>query len=97
MSSHLISGLIKLFIVGIGITPTLVGLLAAGIMIGKAKPCEGAAPCRPVAYGGEVLLIPIGTAVPFVCGYLLFLVPTGSKKQKQLTVSVLPSGVTNDA
>jgi hypothetical protein len=95
MSSSL-SGLIKLLIGAIGLTPTLVGLLAAGIMIGKAKPCEGAAPCRPVAYGAEVLLIPIGTAVPFVCGYLLFLVPTGSKKQKQSSASILPSGVTTD-
>lgn len=96
MSSGL-SGLIKLFIVGIGLTPTLVGLLAAGIMLGKAKPCEGGAPCPPIAYGGEVLLIPIGTAVPFVCGYLLFLVPTSPKKQKQSSASILPRGVTNDA
>jgi hypothetical protein len=96
MSSSL-SGLVKLLICAIGLTPTLVGLLAAGIMLGKAKPCEGAAPCRPVAYGGEVLLIPIGTAVPFICGYLLFLVPASSNKQKQLSASILPRGVTNDA
>ena len=92
-----LSGLAKLLICGVGITPTLVGLLAAGIMLGKAKPCEGAAPCRAVAYGGEVLLIPIGTGVPFICGYLLSLVPASSKKQKLSSASILPSGVAKDA
>ena len=92
-----LSGLAKLLICGVGITPTLVGLFAAGIMIGKAKPCEGAAPCRAVAYGGEVLLIPIGTGVPFICGYLLTLIPRSAKKQKQSSASILPSGVAKDA
>jgi hypothetical protein len=92
-----LSGLAKLLICGVGITPTLVGLLAAGIMMGKAKPCEGTAPCRAVAYGAEVLLIPMGTAVPFVCGYLLSLVPATPKKQEQSSASISPSGVTTDA
>lgn len=92
-----LSGLLKLLICGVGLMPTLIGLLAAGIMIGKAKPCEGAAPCRAVAYGGEVLLIPIGTSVPFICGYLLTLIPASAKKQKLSSASILPSGVTNDA
>ncbi len=77
-----LSGLIKLVIFGVGAMPTLVGLLAAGIMLGKPKPCD-AVPCQPVPYGAEVLLLPIGTAVPFVCGYLLMLVPSGTKRQKR--------------
>jgi hypothetical protein len=95
MSSS-VSGLVKLLIGALGLTPTLVGLFAAGIMIGKAKPCEGTAPCRAVAYGAEVLLIPIGTAVPFICGYLLTLVPVSPKKQKQSSASILRSGVRTD-
>lgn len=80
-----LSGLLKLLICGVGITPTLVGLLAAGIMIGKPKPCDVTVPCRLVVYGGEVLLIPIGTAVPLICGYLLTLFPTTASRPRKVS------------
>jgi hypothetical protein len=44
--------------------PTAIALLFAGIMIGKPKPCEGAAPCKTSRFSSEVLLLPVFTFVP---------------------------------
>lgn len=85
-----VSGLIKLAIFGIGISPTLLALLAAGIMLGRPKPCSEI-PCQPSPYGAEVLLLPIGTGVPFLCGYLLWLVPSGKKRQPLVSGYPSPS------
>lgn len=71
--------LIKVPILLVGLAPTLFSLFAAGILLGRPRVCDKGV-CVP--YGAEVLLLPIGTGVPLLCGYLLGLGGT-SPKQKQ--------------
>lgn len=60
------------------IAPTFITLLFAGLMVGKPKPCEIAAPCRAVPYSlTEALVLPLFTILPAVSMAALLL---GRKK-----------------
>jgi hypothetical protein len=78
--------LINISILLIGLTPTLISLFAAGILIGRPRACTKGV-C--VLYGAEVLLLPLGTGVPLLCGYLLGL-GGNPKPSKRRSASVLP-------
>jgi hypothetical protein len=52
--------------------PTAIALLFAGIMMGKPKPCEGAAPCKTSRFSIEVLLLPAFTFVPVLATVAFF-------------------------
>jgi hypothetical protein len=63
--------ILKIFLAIVGVSPTLLVLLYAGMMIGKPKLCTTQAPCQSPVYGAEVLLMPLMTGGPMVMGYLL--------------------------
>lgn len=65
---------------GVILMPTAIALLFAGIMIGKPKPCEGAAPCKTSRYSAEVLLLPVFTFAPVVATFLFFTVLKEDKR-----------------
>jgi hypothetical protein len=61
--------ILKFILLGIGITPTLFALLVSVALYGQPQPCRpGACPQNP--YGAEVLILPTGTCVPLICGFL---------------------------
>jgi hypothetical protein len=64
------TGLAKLTLFGLGLTPTLLSVLIAGVMLGKPQPCQ-TQPCVPKAYGAEVLILPLGPLLSLACGYLM--------------------------
>ena len=64
------TGFLKVVVFGVGISPTLISLLLAGVMLGRPQPCQSA-PCVQKPYGGEVLILPFGTLLSMACGYLI--------------------------
>jgi hypothetical protein len=63
---------LKASCVTVALIPTAIALLFAGIMIGKPKPCEGAAPCKTTPFSVEVLLLPAFTFVPILATAFYF-------------------------
>jgi hypothetical protein len=88
--------LINIPILLIGLAPTLISLFAAGILIGRPRVCNKGV-CVP--YRAEVLLLPLGTGVPLLCGYLLGLGgnPKPSKRRSNAVLSELNSQGTIDS
>jgi hypothetical protein len=75
--------ILKILLALIGVSPTLLVLLYAGMMIGKPKLCTAQAPCQSPVYGAEVLLMPLMTGGPLVIGYVLGVMP--SRKNRKLS------------
>ena len=63
-------GIAKVILFGVGLSPTLISVLIAGVMLGKPQPCQ-TQPCTPKVYGAEVLLLPMGPLMSLACGYLI--------------------------
>ena len=74
-------GIAKVILFGVGLSPTLISVLIAGVMLGKPQPCQSQ-PCTPKVYGAEVLLLPMGPLVSLACGYLIGRTSGVRSKQK---------------
>jgi hypothetical protein len=66
----MLSAIAKVILFGVGLSPTLISVLIAGVMLGKPAPCQ-TQPCVAKVYGAEVLLLPIGPLWSLACGYLV--------------------------
>lgn len=76
------SGIAKVILFGVGLGPTLLSVLIAGVLLGKPQPCQ-TSPCVPKVYGAEALLLPMGPLLSLACGYLIGRTSaTRSSKQK---------------
>jgi hypothetical protein len=56
------------FILIVGVTPSVLGLLIAGTMMGRPAPCGDPPACTPRTFGAETLVLPFGTVVSLLCG-----------------------------
>jgi hypothetical protein len=64
------SGIAKVVLFSVGLSPTLISVLIAGVMLGKPQPCQ-TQPCVRKVYGAEALLLPMGPLLSLACGYLI--------------------------
>jgi hypothetical protein len=73
--------ILKILLALLGVSPTLLVVLYAGMMIGKPKLCTTQAPCQSPVYGAEVLLMPLMTGGPLAIGYVLGVMPSRKSRK----------------
>lgn len=67
-----------LLLLTFGLTPTAISLLMVIAMAGKPVACDRPS-CVGQTYGGELLVLPLATASPFICGLLIARIFTNKK------------------